>query len=123
MTLAAGEYLLLVKDVNLFSTKYTRAGGRDRSSPGARAICPTAARRSSSASPARQDVDGTRHWIRVDRVSLQRRLAPGDFPGGIDPWPVKADGQGSSLSRIDPAAYGNDPANWQAATPSPGSAN
>jgi len=42
---------------------------------------------------------------------------------GIDPWPAKADGQGSSLARIDPAAYGNDAANWKAAAPSPGAAN
>jgi len=41
----------------------------------------------------------------------------------VDPWPVKANGQGLSLSRIDPHAYGNDPENWKAATPSPGLAN
>ena len=48
---------------------------------------------------------------------------PQDFTDGVDPWPAQADGQGSSLSRTTPAAYGNDPANWHAATPSPGSAN
>jgi hypothetical protein len=36
------------------------------------------------------------------------------------PWPVAADGIGPSLQRIDPAAYGNDPANWIAAGPNPG---
>jgi hypothetical protein len=50
-------------------------------------------------------------------------LHPQDFPGGTDPWPTKADGQGSSLSRTTPAAYGNDASNWHAATPSPGKAN
>jgi len=66
------------------------------------------------------DTDGTRHWIRVDRVVYSDGSHPGDFAEGVDPWPTKADGQGSSLTRLDPAAYGNDPANWDAATPSPG---
>jgi len=41
----------------------------------------------------------------------------------VDPWPTQADGQGPSLSRIDPYAYGNDPANWHASAPSPGRPN
>jgi hypothetical protein len=36
------------------------------------------------------------------------------------PWPVAADGIGPSLQRLDPAAYGNDPAHWVAAGASPG---
>ncbi|HXJ55797.1 MAG TPA: lamin tail domain-containing protein [Verrucomicrobiae bacterium] len=36
------------------------------------------------------------------------------------PWPVLADGFGPSLQRPNPGAYGNDPANWRAAAPSPG---
>jgi hypothetical protein len=36
------------------------------------------------------------------------------------PWPYAADGSGASLQRRSPAAYGNDPVNWQAAAPSPG---
>ncbi|HXI51948.1 MAG TPA: lamin tail domain-containing protein, partial [Candidatus Saccharimonadales bacterium] len=36
------------------------------------------------------------------------------------PWPAAADGSGPSLHRKNPAAYGNDPANWEAAVPSPG---
>jgi hypothetical protein len=39
------------------------------------------------------------------------------------PWPGAADGTGPSLQRITSAAYGNDPANWHAATPTPGRAN
>jgi len=38
------------------------------------------------------------------------------------PWPVEADGTGLSLHRLDPALWGNDPASWQAAAPTPGSA-
>jgi hypothetical protein len=37
------------------------------------------------------------------------------------PWPG-ADGDGTSLQRLVVTAYANDPANWTAATPSPGSA-
>ena len=36
------------------------------------------------------------------------------------PWPLLADGFGPALQRLNPAAYGNDPANWLAAAPSPG---
>lgn len=36
------------------------------------------------------------------------------------PWPSAADGKGPSLHRINPALYGNDPANWHAAPPTPG---
>jgi hypothetical protein len=34
---------------------------------------------------------------------------------GVDtPWPATADGRGRALIRIDSAAYGNDPVNWEA---------
>ncbi|HXJ56778.1 MAG TPA: lamin tail domain-containing protein [Verrucomicrobiae bacterium] len=36
------------------------------------------------------------------------------------PWPVRADGQGASLQRTPLNAYGDDPASWIAADPSPG---
>src|SRR6185503_20525172 len=36
------------------------------------------------------------------------------------PWPLAADGLGSSLQRLNPANYANDPANWVAANQSPG---
>jgi hypothetical protein len=38
------------------------------------------------------------------------------------PWPDGADGSGPSLQRLNPAAYGNEPANWLAAPPSTGRA-
>jgi hypothetical protein len=37
--------------------------------------------------------------------------------------PIDADGGGSSLSRLFPEYYGNDPNNWDAGSPSPGTAN
>ena len=36
------------------------------------------------------------------------------------PWPPGADGGGPSLQRRVPSAYGNDPINWEAALPTPG---
>jgi hypothetical protein len=51
-------------------------------------------------------------YIAVDRVR---------YLDGI-PWPLAADGAGASIHRMQDAAYGNDPANWGAAIPSPGGA-
>ncbi len=122
VTLAAGEYLLLVKDLNLFGTKYTVPAGVKVLAWGQGNLA-NGSEKVQISKPGSQDADGTRHWIRVDRVAYSDGLHPEEFPGGVDSWPVKADGQGSALVRIDPAAYGNDPANWKAATPSPGAAN
>jgi len=71
------------------------------------------------------DVDefGTRYYIRIDRVSYSDGSHPEDQPGGVDFWPVEADGAGMSLSRRVSSAYGNDVANWRAAPASPGFAN
>jgi len=73
--------------------------------------------------PGDVDAIGVRHYIRVDRVSYSDGSHPQDCPGGVDLWPVEADGGEMSLSRKTPNAYGNDVANWQAAVPSPGRPN
>lgn len=39
------------------------------------------------------------------------------------PWPTNADGGGASLQRIEATLFANDPANWQAAAPTPGQNN
>ena len=70
------------------------------------------------------DIDGTgqRQYIRVDRVNFGDGSHPEDYPDlPGDPWPTSADGLGDSLDRISESSYGNDVANWQGATPSPGS--
>jgi hypothetical protein len=71
------------------------------------------------------DIDETfkRYYIRIDRVTYSDGLHPEDCPGGVDLWPREADGLGKSLSRKVSTDYGNDVANWEAATPSPGVAN
>lgn len=66
--------------------------------------------------PADLDKDGQRQWIVVDQVTYGPGLQ------SDDPWPSEADGFGLSLTRLVAETYGNDPANWSAADPSPGSA-
>jgi len=70
--------------------------------------------------PGDEDGAGDRHWLRVDRVVYSDGAHAEDFGQGADSWPAEADGQGLALHRISLTAYGNDPANWQAAAPSPG---
>lgn len=53
---------------------------------------------------------GTVTYVVADRVSFQ------DGP----PWPSTADGTGLSLQRLNLGTFGNDPANWIAASPSAG---
>jgi len=73
--------------------------------------------------PGDLDDEGTRQYVRIDRVTYSDGSHPEDCPGGIDLWPAGPDGGGKSLSRKVSAAYGNDVANWKAATPSPGMTN
>jgi hypothetical protein len=73
--------------------------------------------------PGDTDGLGWRYYIRIDRVNYSDGSHPEDCPGGLDYWPVEADGGGKSLSRKVSTDYGNDVANWEAATPSPGTAN
>ena len=49
-------------------------------------------------------------YVTVDAVRYNDRL----------PWPAAADGSGPSLHRKIAASYGDDPANWEAAVPTPG---
>jgi len=60
----------------------------------------------------RPDVPGTNGlaFITVEEVRYNDRA----------PWRFAADGSGASLQRKNSAGYGNDPANWVAASPTPG---
>jgi hypothetical protein len=50
-------------------------------------------------------------YITVDDVAYRNQL----------PWPAGANGDGLSLQRKSLVSYGNDPSNWVAASPTPGS--
>ena len=118
ITMAPSEYLLLVKNSVAFNSVFTPE-------PGVTVLeWTTGSLGNAGEEPQLSmagDVNGVgqRQYIRVDRVSY----SDGSHPAGEDPWPAAADGGGSSLSRITAASYGNDVANWQVATPSPGRAD
>jgi len=59
--------------------------------------------------PGTPDADGV-PYILVEHVHYADNI----------PWPANADGTGLSLQRSDVTQFGNDPANWTAATPTPG---
>jgi hypothetical protein len=69
------------------------------------------------------DVDelDIRQYIRVERVDYSDGSHPNGEPGDVDLWPAGANGLGKSLKRTNDSLYGNDPNNWTAATPTPGS--
>lgn len=119
ITMPANGYLLVVKDPVAYAARYGAppAGVQiiaydDGSLNGG-------GEKIEVSMPGDVDLDGVRYYIRVDRVNY----SDGKHPVGSDPWPTSADGLGASLSRITAAAYGNDVANWEASTASPGQAN
>jgi len=70
--------------------------------------------------------------VRPDAPQPVGSANPGEAPyvladkvrySSSDPWPGGAAGIGGSLQRVNPGAYGNDPVNWIAVTPTPGGAN
>jgi hypothetical protein len=119
LTLAPGEFLVLVKDAGAFSSRFSVPGGLHVLAWGAGNLA-NGSEKIQLSTPGDEAPDGTRRWLRVDRVVYSDGAHPGDFVSGPDPWPTEPDGLGQSLTRIDPRAYGNDPANWQAGPPSPG---
>ena len=123
VTIPAYGYLMIVKDVAAFIARYG-------SMPLGVQVLEDYSGRLSNAGERLQigmpgDIDGlgARQYIRIDRVTYSDGWHPEDVPGGVDLWPTEADGLGKSLSRKVPNEYGNDVANWEAATPSPGVVN
>ncbi len=107
ITLAPGQFLLVVKDLAIFqnahpgrlpSTILQWGPGRLDNTAGTVVL----------SKPGDLSDDGERPWISVDAVAYDAASEGG------------AAGQGLSLTRIDATGYGNDPANWQTAAPSPG---
>ena len=124
VTIPAHSYLLVVKDETAFMAKYggiVPSGIEVLDSYGG--WLSNAGESLELGVPGDVDLFGTRYYIRIDRVNYSDGLHPEDCPGGVDLWPIEADGLGKSLSRKDPNDYGNDVINWKAGTPSPGAVN
>jgi hypothetical protein len=120
--LPAHSYLLVVKDPEAFDWRYGPV-------PGVQILGPYDGKLSNSGErlelsmPGDVDEFATRHYIRIDRVNYSDGLHPDDCPGGVDLWPTEPDGGGKTLGRKVSGQYGNDPNNWQAGSPTPGSTN
>ncbi|MBW8038583.1 MAG: hypothetical protein FVQ85_01135 [Planctomycetes bacterium] len=123
ITIPANGYLMVVKDLAAFIARYGSMA------PGVQVLgyyngrLSNAGERLQIGMPGDIDGFGARQYIRIDRVTYSDGLHPEDVPGGVDLWPTEADGLGKSLSRKVSTDYGNDVANWEAATPSPGAVN
>jgi hypothetical protein len=122
-TIRANGYLMVVKNLAAFITRYGSMPGEVPVLDDYDGFLSNAGERLQIAMPGDVDEEGTRYYIRIDRVVYSDGSHPEDCPGGVDYWPTEADGLGKSLSRKDPNDYGNDVANWEAAAPSPGLAN
>jgi len=123
VTIQAYGYLILAKDLTAFTAKYGSMPPGVQVLDGFDDRLSNAGERLQIAMPGDIDESLTRYYIRIDRINYSDGWHPEDLPGGVDYWPREADGFGKSLSRKVSTHYGNDVANWQAATPSPGVAN
>ena len=117
VTLSSRGYLLLVKDRTLFESRFGVFPSVQILEWGVGSLNNAGATIELSR-PGDLD-NGLRTWIAVDRVTYSDGSHHDNFPAGLDPWPVQADGQGQTLTRISSDRWGDDPLNWQAAIPSP----
>ena len=121
LTVSAGGYVILAKDVMSYLSEYGFPPF------GVMIVGPYAGQLSDGGEkvelgmPGDIDEAGIRQYVRIDMVNYSDGSHPENCPGSVDLWPTGADGQGSSLDRIDPTLYGNDPNNWRQRPPSPGS--
>jgi hypothetical protein len=123
VTIPAYGYLILARDLTDFTLRYGGMPSGVQVLDGYGGWLSNGGERLQIAMPGDIDELGTRYYIRIDRVTYSDGRHPDDCPGGIDLWPTAADGRGKSLSRKVSTDYGNDVANWEAATPTPGVAN
>ena len=122
-TIPANGYLLVVKTTPAyFRTKYSVPAGITVLGPYSGRL-DNSGEKLEISRPTDIDEAGQPVYTLVDTVVYSDGSHPQDCPEGVDLWPTQADGGGKSLSRKVPTAYGNDPNNWQAASPSPGTAN
>ncbi len=119
VTLQPGEPLLLIRDAAAMRPYHVPPGVQ--TIPWGSGRLDNAGGRLRLLKPGDVDAAGVRYWIAVDTVNYSDGSHAQRFADRIDPWPVEADGSGSSLTRLAPTKYGNDPNNWHAALPTPGS--
>jgi hypothetical protein len=122
VTIPVGGYLLVVKEPEAFAWRYPAVPVEKILGPYSGSLN-NAGERLELSMPGDVDEFGTRYYIRVDRVSYSDGFHPEDCPGGVDLWPRERDGGGKSLTRNVSSDYGNDPDNWIASAPSPGTIN
>ncbi|MGE5294331.1 MAG: CotH kinase family protein [Solirubrobacterales bacterium] len=119
VTLAPGERLLLVRDLQAFQTTYDVPAGVQILEWGDGKLS-NSGETLELYCPSDVTVDGLQSWIVADSIVYSDGSHPEDFTTGVDPWPTDADGEGKALSRTNLAGDGTDSANWEAASPSPG---
>jgi hypothetical protein len=117
VTIAAGARILVVKNPTAFNWRYPGLSGITYG-PYSGWLA-NEGEQLELGKPGDIDEFGVRQYIRVERINYSDGSHPGDDPNDL--WPTQADGQGKSLTRTNNTAYGNDPNNWTAATPTPGS--
>ncbi len=120
VTMEPAERILLVRDITAFNSEYIGVPGDVQIFQWVIGRLNNAGEKIQLSKPG-DEVEATRYYIRVDRVNYSDGSHPEDCPGGVDLWPTGADGDGESLARKVSDDYGNDPDNWQAASPTPGS--
>ena len=109
VTLLNNEVLLLVKDLAVFNSEFPGAPVGVQKVEWSSGSLSNGGERVQLGIPGDLEL-GVRQYIRIDRVTYDDKA----------PWPTTPDGLGQSLERKVLTDYGNDPANWQGAVPSPG---
>ena len=108
ITIAPGERVLMVRNLSAFDNTYP--GVSARKFQWLSGALDNGGETLQLGKPGGVDGTNTTQFIRIDRVNYD------DDP----PWPIPPDGNGPALVKIDEGSYGNDAANWQAATATPG---
>ena len=119
ITLPAGGFLVVARHPEAFSWCYPRVRTEMILGPYDGKLS-DAGESIEISMPGERNQDDEQQYIRIDRVNYSDGSHPEDCPGFVDLWPTEPDGTGQSLTRKILTDYGNDPANWQAATPFPG---
>jgi len=119
VTIPAGGYLLIAKKPEAFSWRYPAVPADIIFGPYEGNLS-NAGESLELSMPGDLDKEGVRQYIRIDRVNYSDGSHPENCPGGVDLWPVEADGDGMALIRKVLTDYSNDPDNWTATSASPG---